>query len=936
MKERINISRLVLTVVLSAMSVLAGAQPRSAASAEAIARQFASEKALKGKAPRMVMVREEQMDQLSRPATRGETADEVSFFVFNDEANDHFVIVSGDERQEEVLGYSEAGQFHSDEIPCGLRTFLTQYKKEYEHLQLQGNSVALDEDGELMAESGEMTVEGGEVTAATRASTRAVSPLIKTTWGQGTNFNNYCPIDPKTKDRCITGCVATAMSQVMNYHKYPSKGQGSNAYTTKNRKIDQSMNFSKVSFDWSNMKNSYGSSSSSASVKAVSTLMHACGVSVFMEYTSTGSGANYSNSAYALVHNFKYNPNTRMYVRSYYTSAAWEDIIQTELKAGRPILYCGFDDPESNGGGHAFVLDGSDNSGRYHFNWGWNGSHDGYFKLSSLKPGGSNYTYYQEMIGLISPKEVGSRSYPWYADKFEFNGSTRVMTIKNVYNYCSDANIYSVAFNGFIGWQLKNVSTGKSKYEWMDASNVKARSGFSKVTMTIPADKFEEGASYYLYPVIVDKTKSLATHIRTTGSKTDYYLVKVKNGKLEVTCKGDPNNTKPNLSFVSVTSDNKNLTTLTKNDVLVIRAKINNTGNTANVNTRLRIWDQNMNAKAASKTVTKTFSKNSETTVVIEYSLKDLPLGKYKATIQYQQTWSDNNWVYGNNMLVDFTVKQEAATTPKMRFVSSSAENEDLVNLTSKDKLILKTTFLNTGKTGDVNTRFKIWDENMEAVEISKTYTFQFVKDKEKTIKWEYSLTNVPPGKYYALIQYQKTWDDNKWYYNKDFLIAFFVKASEPDIHFVSVSCENANPNALTQDNKLKLSAEFTNNGLTESTGTRIRLFNEKMEGVAYSGSVTRKFQSGTETSFSMEFSLKDVPEGKYKATIQYLDSWNKNAWIYSTNCLIDIKVSRGTAIIGVENDEDENAPVYDLNGRRLQKPQKGINVINGRKVLVR
>ena len=111
MMEKINISRVVLTIVMSAACVLAGAQPRSAASAEAIARQFASEKAIAGKTPRMVMVKEEQVNQLSRSATRGETVDEASFFVFNDEANGSFVIVSGDERQEEVLGYSVEGLF---------------------------------------------------------------------------------------------------------------------------------------------------------------------------------------------------------------------------------------------------------------------------------------------------------------------------------------------------------------------------------------------------------------------------------------------------------------------------------------------------------------------------------------------------------------------------------------------------------------------------------------------------------------------------------------------------------------------------------------------------------------------------------------------------------------------------------------------------------
>ena len=257
-------------------------------------------------------------------------------------------------------------------------------------------------------------------------------------------------------------------------------------------------------------------------------------------------------------------------------------------------------------------------------------------------------------------------------------------------------------------------------------------------------------------------------------------------------------------------------------------------------------------------------------------------------------------------------------------------------NLTTTDNLVILTTFKNTGKTGDVNVRFKIWDDNLETVKISDTYTCEFPKDEETTIRAEYPMTEIQPGHYLAGIQYQKTWDDNKWYYHPDLLISFNVVASTPDLHFVSVSCENSDPSSLTQDDVLVLKAELSNNGLTESIGTRLRLWNEDMEGVTYSSTETRKFKRGNLTTFKMEFPLNEIPVGKYKATIQYFNSWSKNKWIYNEGCIIDIKVQRGTDIMGVENDVEKNGRIYDLNGRRLTTPSKGIMVVDGKKVLVR
>ena len=365
------------------------AQPRTQSEALEIAKQFfiddARTRGMSANNSKLTLVSPEAIAKAigrdKRTNTRSMSGS-IGFFVFNDEVNNKYIIVSGDERQYEILGYSEDSFFDSNYIPCGLRILLAQYGDEYDYVQ--EHEVSLTESN------------------TTRATT-AISPLIKTTWSQGEPYNNSCPMDPVTKKRCVTGCVATAMAQIMNYYRQPAKGKGSNYYTSSKRKISQSMNFSSVAFDWSNMKNSYSGSYTSKEATAVATLMHACGVAVNMNYSSDGSGSSNITAGGALIDYFGYNSQMNKVMKGAISDSQYKDIIQTELKAKHPILYQG-----QGSGGHSFILDGCDNSGHYHFNWGWGGIADGYFALSSLTPknssGTHNYSELQLMVFNIDPK----------------------------------------------------------------------------------------------------------------------------------------------------------------------------------------------------------------------------------------------------------------------------------------------------------------------------------------------------------------------------------------------------------------------------------------------------------------------------------------------------------------------------------------------------
>jgi hypothetical protein len=220
---------------------------------------------------------------------------------------------------------------------------------------------------------------------------------------------------------CLTGCVATAMAQVMNYHQWPKEAcQAVPAYNVGFAPdIDHYDGLPATTFDWDNMLPTYeGVSSTEAQQEAVATLMRYCGQSVQMLYGTYVSSTDGGLIADALKLYFDYNPNLFYASRTYYGIDEWEDMIYQELAANRPVPYCG----QTDQGGHSFVCDGYDGNGLFHINWGWGGEADGYFSLSVLNPkrnsgaGASEsklgYCMSQEAIIGIQPSTGGIPEFP--------------------------------------------------------------------------------------------------------------------------------------------------------------------------------------------------------------------------------------------------------------------------------------------------------------------------------------------------------------------------------------------------------------------------------------------------------------------------------------------------------------------------------------------
>ena len=293
-----------------------------------------------------------------------------------------FVIVAADDLSRPILGFSANSVFDPDNIPIQLREWLEADADEIVWLRshdVRQSSITENEWSALLSDS-----------PLPEYSETAVAPMVTTTWSQSPRYNNLCPYDDGASQHAVTGCVATAMAQVMKYWNYPVRGVGSYSYVDPTYGL-QSADFGNTTYQWSLMPANLSSSTPANQINAVATLMYHCGVAVEMEYGVSGSGAvgiyPGSNPPYAcgnkaFVDFFGYKSSATGVDKLYYTDAEWFDLIKDELDAARPVMYTGRDST----GGHAFVCDGYNNSNYLHFNWGWGGYCDGYYPVGSLNP----------------------------------------------------------------------------------------------------------------------------------------------------------------------------------------------------------------------------------------------------------------------------------------------------------------------------------------------------------------------------------------------------------------------------------------------------------------------------------------------------------------------------------------------------------------------
>ena len=314
-------------------------------------------------------------DNVQLAATYRTDKNTVAFYVFN--STDGFVIVSADDCETPIIGYSHESRFDPNNIPVQMEDYLQDFVA-----RIQYGIENHIQTNEATARQWALVTTTGRLNEHRNA--QAVEPLLTEIWEQGCLYNSLCPSMEHTPcGHAEVGCVAVAMGQIMHYWKYPETGWDSHSYY--NYGVQLSADFGNTVYDWDHMPDSLTETSSEEEIEAVATLLFHCGVSVNMGYDANGSNASSTDVPNALIRYFNYSRHLHRDPKGN-DNAAWLTKIKDCLDLGRPIFYSG----SGSAGGHAFVCDGYDDNDLLHFNWGW-GRANGYFALGNLNP--LDYTF---------------------------------------------------------------------------------------------------------------------------------------------------------------------------------------------------------------------------------------------------------------------------------------------------------------------------------------------------------------------------------------------------------------------------------------------------------------------------------------------------------------------------------------------------------------
>ncbi len=391
------------------------------------------------------------------------------YYVFALTNGKGWVIISADDNVRPVLAYSSNSEFTFNHVAPATRNWLNGYKNQIDYVI----------EHHLPARAGTAEAWASYKTAiqTTAARTTIITPLLTTQWDQEPFYNALCPYDHTYSALTATGCVATAMAQVLKYWNWPTVGCGYHSYTDDPYGV-LNADFGTTAYQWSLMPNIV-----SGANNAVATLMYHCGVSVEMAYGTDavdGSGAyiNTVESAitpcteFALKANFHYKRSLKSIIRfgegagsGYDTipEATWINALKADLDLRHPIIYGGANDTT---GGHCWVCDGYDASNLFHFNWGWSGSSDGYYTVDNLAPpslgaggGGGNFNFDQTAIVGIVPDSFPSNPGGIQLLSYLNNSSTPAQYGKPFSISTKILNTQATAYSGdFCAWLYDSVN----------------------------------------------------------------------------------------------------------------------------------------------------------------------------------------------------------------------------------------------------------------------------------------------------------------------------------------------------------------------------------------------------------------------------------------------------------------------------------------------
>lgn len=296
----------------------------------------------------------QQMERNLQPVEAGFS----HLHIFNNGENDGFVVVSADDRTEEVLAYSEGGSFEEVPVNGGLYEILAGL-----------NSQVSDAANDFFTARND--------TEPQEQDREPVYPLISTSWNQYDPYYDFCPTEPDTGDKTLVGCVAITLAQIMKYYEYPQKTTVSiPAYTTDNG-IDM-LELSPTTFEYDKMLDYYSPVNSDyytqEQLNAVHKILKYAGCAVQMQYSSEGSASTFDIARISKY--FGYRNDAKLLHAALFPRDTWEEMIYNELAAGRPVPYSAGGVMAQN---HSFIIDGYDGRGYFHANTGEFGFFGGLF-----------------------------------------------------------------------------------------------------------------------------------------------------------------------------------------------------------------------------------------------------------------------------------------------------------------------------------------------------------------------------------------------------------------------------------------------------------------------------------------------------------------------------------------------------------------------------
>lgn len=446
-----------------------------------------------------------------------QSTQEDGLYIFKNLDGEGFVVAPADDVLPAVFGYSDKNSIDVDNLSPGLVWLFDQYLAEVEYAgENESRFNTRTEDNESKA---------------------PVEALLKSQWDQNAPYNWNAPMTREGGSRhSASGCVPTAMAQIMYYYKYPAVGTGIGTAKWKGGEV--SADLADYPFDWNNMIDVYKSNQyTEQQGQAVADLMYACGLSVGATYGSTTT-ANTVKEVTSLCENFGYSKEMRYYYHDFIASESeWEDLIYGSLSRRHPVAFAG---GEEEGSGHSFVCDGYDGNGYYHFNWGWGGDSDGYYLLNLLNPknqgtGGTadGYNDRQLIITDIHPAEEGE-TFEYQAPIFWYRGDL-VFNNGKTFNGTGKADGSSTGFYNrspysaefFFGIYIVD-SEGHGQFKMKDPKTYAYNKGTSGMTFSTIGQDLEDGV-YKIYPIYYANDDDYFTYMYHEVGANDFLTFTIEN-----------------------------------------------------------------------------------------------------------------------------------------------------------------------------------------------------------------------------------------------------------------------------------------------------------------------------------------------------------------------------------------------------------------------